>query len=232
MKTGKKLSKVLVPASCADDWKKLLADPGKQWKSGYSAHALAHCWQKADGIPKDVLRVLKKEPALKDLKAIFVIPEHKVPLPGGSKASQNDVWVLAETSDGLVSIAVEGKVSESFGPTVGAWLKNKTSGKEERLKFLCSELDLKQLSLDIRYQLLHRTVSAIIEAKRFHAHTAVMLVHSFSETNKGFEDYKKFISLFGLKAGVNESASKIVGKKEKINLIFAWINSADKDLDS
>ncbi|MFA7012304.1 MAG: hypothetical protein WC202_05045, partial [Desulfobacterales bacterium] len=46
------------------------------------------------------------------------LPEHKVPLPGGSRSSQNDIWVLARSKGQLISIAVEGKVSETFGPTV------------------------------------------------------------------------------------------------------------------
>ena len=34
---------------------------------------------------------------------------------------------------------------------------------------------------DARYQLVHRTVSALIEARRFAARHAVMLVHLFGE---------------------------------------------------
>lgn len=136
------MTKILIPASSPDDWKQFLADPGKQWKSGYSARALAYCWQDAGGMPKDFVEILGQVPALSGLKTLFAIPEHKVPLPGGSRASQNDVWVLAESSSGLVSIAVEGKVSEPFGPTVEEWFQTRTSGKEKRLKFLCQELGL------------------------------------------------------------------------------------------
>jgi hypothetical protein len=42
-----------------------------------------------------------------------------VPLPGGSTQSQNDAFVLARTPKGLVSITIEGKVSEPFGETLG-----------------------------------------------------------------------------------------------------------------
>jgi len=107
------------------------------------------------------------------------------PLPGGSRASQNDVWVLGESSAGLISIAVEGKVSEPFGPTVGEWFKNKTTGKEKRLQFLCNELGFDfSPPPKVRYQLLHRTVSAILEAKRFRTNEAVMVVHTFSTTDE------------------------------------------------
>ena len=91
------MGKVLIPASTPEDWKMFLADPEKHWKRGYSARSLAYCWQEADGIPTEVLTVLQQIPSLTDLETIFAIPEHQVPLPGGSTKSQNDVWVLGET---------------------------------------------------------------------------------------------------------------------------------------
>jgi len=32
----------------ADDWKQLLADPEKHWKTGFSARTFAHCWEEAN----------------------------------------------------------------------------------------------------------------------------------------------------------------------------------------
>ena len=225
------MSKILVPTTEAEDWKQFLADPKKQWKIGFSARALACCWEDAGGLPPEIISVLGQIPPLKDLKTIFAIPEHKVPLPGGGAASQNDVWVLGESSSGLVSIAVEGKVSEPFGPTVGEWFENKTSGKEKRLKFLCRELDFEYPPpLTVRYQLLHRTVSAILEAKRFRTSEAVMVVHTFSKTNEWFEDYQYFLTLFGLQAEANQAATTKIGKK--INLTFAWVHGSGKYLKS
>ena len=182
-------------------------------------------------MPLEVISVLGKLPAFKDLKTIFAIPEHKVPLPGGTRASQNDVWVLGESSSGLVSIAVEGKVSEPFGPTVGEWFNNEASaGKEKRLKFLCSELCLEYPPpLEVRYQLLHRTVSAILEAKRFRTIEAVMLVHTFSKTNEWFDDFQYFLSLFGLEGGINHAVTTKLGNE--INLSLAWVHGSDKYLE-
>jgi len=96
---------ILIPASSPDDWKRFLADPEKHWRTGYSARSLAYCWQEADGIPSEILSVLGQTPALQGLKTILAIPEHQVPLPGGRRPSQHDVWALAETATGLVSIA-------------------------------------------------------------------------------------------------------------------------------
>jgi hypothetical protein len=68
------MSRILIPATGPDDWKQFLADPDKQWKTGYSARSMAHCWQEADGIPADVSSVLKQSPDLANIEAIFVIP--------------------------------------------------------------------------------------------------------------------------------------------------------------
>ena len=225
------MSKILIPSTSPDDWQQFLAEPEKQWKTGYSARTLAYCWHEAGGMPTDIIAVLGQISSLRNLKTIFAIPEHKVSLPGGSRASQNDIWVLAESSVGLVSIAVEGKVSETFGPIVGEWFKNKTPGKETRLHFLCSELGLEfPPPSQVRYQLLHRTVSAILEAKRFRSSEAVMVVHTFSKSNEWLEDYQYFLSLFGLKSGVNQAVSTDLASG--INLSFAWVHGAEKYLKS
>lgn len=223
------MSKIFMPTTSPEDWKQFLSDPEKHWKSGYSAKSMAYCWQEAGEIPPDIIEVLKSIPQLNGLKTILAIPEHKVSLPGGSRASQNDVWALGEIESGLVSITVEGKVSESFDKTIGEWYENKTSGKEKRLKFLCEELDIDYPPpSNIRYQLLHRTVSAILEAKRFRALEAVMIVHTFSKTNEWLEDYQNFISLFGLKAGINQAVRTTL--HSKINLSFAWVHGSEKYL--
>jgi len=88
---------------------------------------------------------------------------------------------------------------------------------------LCGELGLTFPPPEgIRYQLLHRTVSAIIEAKRFRAKDAVMVVHSFSKNNEWLEDYQVFLSLFGLEAGVNQAVSTSI--ELDLTLHFAWVH--------
>ena len=87
----------MIAANEPEDWRHLLADPQKHWRRGYSARALAHCWQEADGIPAGCLAVLGRCEALQNLETLIAIPEHRVPLPGGKRSSQNDVGVLAAT---------------------------------------------------------------------------------------------------------------------------------------
>ncbi|MGE7768340.1 DUF6946 family protein [Peribacillus sp. NPDC096540] len=85
---------------------------------------------------------------------------------------------------------VEGKVNEDFGRTICKRLGLKpSSGLRQRVKFLLETLELERLSdvdiSGIRYQLLHRAASAIFLAQKFTSPNALMLIHSFSEGDKG-----------------------------------------------
>lgn len=212
------MSRIYIPSNNANEWAQFLAEPVKQWRTGYSARTLAYSWQEADGFPEEVRNILANEFPSPEL--LLAIPEHKVPLPGGSRASQNDIWVLARSGDELISIAVEGKVAEPFGPTVKEWQAEPSQGKTERLAYLLDLLGLPFAPETLRYQLLHRTASAIIEAKRFNASHALMLVHSFSQACEWFDDYAAFVSLMGGQANVDEVIS--VGGRSGVNLYLAW----------
>lgn len=228
----KRINRVFIPTNSADDWKGLLAEPDKQWKTGYSAKALAYCWEEAEGFPESVQKVFSKTsyPLFKGMIPLLVLPEYQVPLPGGARPSQNDIFVLAHSNEGLVTITVEGKVKEPFGPTVSEWLKNSSPGKQLRLEFLRERLELMNDSLDhIRYQLLHRTASVLIEAKWFNASSAVMLVHSFSQDQAWFEDYNEFLRLFD-QTGEPDSVT-FVGKRDGIDLYFSWVTAEDRYLE-
>jgi hypothetical protein len=117
---------------------------------------------------------------------------------------------------------VEGKVSEPFGPLVSEWFQNPSEGKKERLAFLCKTLGLDEEQVQsIRYQLLHRTASAVIEAERFNAKHALMLVHSFSSTSEWFDDFKAFARLFDAEADLDQLLQ--AGRLSDIDLYLGWI---------
>ncbi|MFO7652408.1 MAG: hypothetical protein R6X25_01150 [Candidatus Krumholzibacteriia bacterium] len=205
-----------------DDWRALLADPEQQWRAGYSAHALAHCWEAAGDLPGAVRRMLETEPLFRGFELLLAIPELQVSLPGGGRPSQTDLWVLGSIAGGLVSVAVEGKVSEPFGPTVGEWQRGASHGKITRLDYLCDLLHLRQSSAPrIRYQLLHRTASAIILARRFHAAHAVMLVHSFSPDRVCSQDYRMFAAALG---AVAQDGMIVVPSHREPTLSLAWVS--------
>jgi hypothetical protein len=213
---------ILVPTTSVDDWKRLLADPEKHWKDGYSAHALATRWQNTKGFPSEVAALLETNEATAGATLLLAIPEHQVPLAGGARASQTDLWALARTSRGLLSIAVEGKVSESFGPTVGEWQSGSSAGKRERWAALCALLEVEQqCDLAVRYQLFHRTASALLEARRFFAIGAVVIVHSFSRSQESFGDFQRFVALMGGSVSGPEQLVS-VAPREGLGLSFGW----------
>jgi len=207
-----------------EDWRALLADPEKHWRKGYSARTLAYCWEDTDGLPPEVAAAFvgSNDPLLEGLTPLLAVPEFKVPLPGGQRASQNDLFVLAKSTAGPISIMVEGKVSETFGPTLDEWKKEASPGKEERLRFILRKLDLDVfLKGTIRYQLLHRAASAVITGEQYRAAATVVLIHSFSEELAGWPDYKAFVSLFGVDAEVG--MIQRLGVASNIPLFGVWV---------
>lgn len=220
------MSRVYVPSSGPEDWQALLADPGKQWRAGCSAYELAHCWEGAGGWPPAVLALFADSgvPALQNMQLLAAFPEYRVALPGRGRASQNDLFVLARGSDGcLAAITVEGKVGETFGPTLAAWRPEATPDRSKRLREMQALLGLEGIPRHIRYQLLHRTASAVMAAQQFAATSAIMLVHSFSKDRAWFEDYGAFLGLFGVNAAHNHL--HLLRQLPELTLYAAWVQS-------
>jgi hypothetical protein len=103
------------------------------------------------------------------------------------------------------------------------WLEGASDGKRERLGAMSKLLTIGEPPPSIRYQLLHRTASAILEAQRFLASDAVMLVHSFSQADASLSDYQAFLGLLGVAGGVNQAVS--VGFRSGVQLHLAWVRS-------
>lgn len=222
------MKRVFIPSSSASDWRKLLADPDTQWERKASAMELAVSWeaaQKTDrGLPAEVAKVLDQHSSLAGARLLVALPEHKVTLKGRGKASQNDVWALLRVGNGYISMAVEGKAGEPFASTLEEWLKAASNGKTERLDFLCRVLQAATApSPDLRYQLFHRTASAVLEAQRFGVPLAVMLVQSFREDLQSWNDYSAFCSFLGataVRGGITEA--RRTGTEQ---LFLGWVDS-------
>jgi len=218
------MARILSFTAGPDDWKALLADPEKHWRIGYSARTLAHCWEAADGFPAEVSRALgsSQDVLLRNLSPLLAVPEFKVPLPGGPRASQSDIFVLAKSSVGPVAIMVEGKVNESFGPTLDEWHSEPSPGKNERLSYLLDKLGLRaKPEGTTRYQLIHRAASAVITGEQFRAAAAVLLVHSFSTKNTGWPDYQAFLKHLNVEA--TQGNVQRIPTASPIPLFAAWV---------
>lgn len=230
------MNRLFVPANGISDWRSRLADPEKHWKREASAFETAISWENAHrtarGIPREVTDVLDQAPELRDAILLAAFPEHKVSLPGGTRASQTDVWTLLKAKSGLISMAVEGKADESFGDTIDVWQKDQSDGKKDRLKFLCDLLQpAEEFSGSTRYQLLHRTASAILEARRFGAAHAVMMAQVFRPTCDSFMDYQQFGSCFGVSLSMNTLTR--IADHTNPTLYLGWAVaplSSDKDV--
>jgi hypothetical protein len=207
------------------DWEALLADPHKQWQEGFSARTLAHCWEAApaSGLPPEIQTVFDSatEPTVAGFKSFLAIPEFAVPLPGGGHQSQNDLFLLGRSPAGAIAVVVEGKVSESFGPSVGNWCVDASLGKRRRLNFLKSTLGVSSVPDEVPYQLLHRAASAIVEGSRYRAVAAVMLVHSFSQALARWNDYATFLGLFGVEARLG--VLQRLNGEQTVPLFAAWV---------
>ncbi len=214
------MKRIYVPTRCVHDWQRLLAEPEKQWETGFSARSLAYAWEEADGFPTTVQTVLHR--SFPGIEPLLILPEHQVSLPGGKAASQNDVWVLAKSGRELISIAVEGKASEPFGPTIREWNPDSSAGRQERFAYLKELLQVPDIPPDTRYQLLHRTASAVLEAERFNAQHAVLLIHSFSPENQWFDDFARFVNLFGKTAQVDRMVRADGDRCPALH--FAWVH--------
>lgn len=223
-------NKIYIPSKGADSWMNFLVHPEKQWETGYSAKALAYCWEAQDGFPKEFNEVLISSGL--ELKILLAIPEYKVNLDSDKAPSQNDLFVLSSHANRLAVIMVEGKVSEPFGKLIEDW--NDSKGKHHRFEFLAKELEINNKISELghlRYQFFHRTVSSILVAKQFHASKAMMIVHSFSKLDKGFDDYLKFVRLVNPK--IVPKANEVHMCKtlsSGIGVYIGWIKGDEKFL--
>ena len=73
----------------------------------------------------------------------------------------------------------------------------------------------------IRYQLLHRTASAVITADQYRAVAAMVLVHSFSERQCDWTDYEAFVGLFGPQACAGQAQR--LSSASSVPIFAAWV---------
>ena len=220
---AKKLQRIFVPTEGEASWQRLLADPELHWREGYSAHSLAVSWERAKGLPSSISAPFKAF-GFKDVTLLFGAPEWTTELPDGLRGSQSDLFALLRADNQTIAMTVEGKVREPFGPTVGEWLANKSPARPKRLDDLTRLLGMDQpLSPSLRYQLFHRTASAVIEAQRFKTDYAAMIVHSFAKGHDWFDDFAAFAKLLGLRS-VELNTVYEVPAPSAVPLLIGWVS--------
>jgi hypothetical protein len=217
------MKRIFVPTQSGSDWQRLLAKPTLHWKVGRSAMCAAAAWEDAgDKLPLEIANALDAVgvPELQSLQLLAAIPEWGVPLPGGDRASFTDVLALTRNDEGLCIVGVEAKVDEDFGPLIREKQNGASAGQLERLKYLQDLLGCK-FDGTVRYQLLHRTASALLTARDFHAQTAVMLIHSF-----GRADLRKDFDAFCAALKAKKLTADVYGhaRSARPKLYLAWVD--------
>jgi hypothetical protein len=183
--------------------------------------ALARCWEAAgEDLPEEIATIIHDtpHPVFAESRLLLAIPEYCVPLPGGSRATQTDLFALIGGRGGLGVLAVEGKVDEEFGPTVES---KQREGAAERLKYLHNLLGLSlEETAALRYQLVHRAAAAVLLAREFSASAAAMIVHSFSATKTWYGDFEAFV--LAMSGRIQEQGLISVGERGGIALHLGW----------
>ncbi len=226
------MKRIFVPTETGTDWQRLLGKPKIHWKKGRSAMSAAACWEESQPqLPSEIIQVLEgsREQSFSNLQLLVAIPEWEVELPGGNTTSQTDILAITRNNSGLVIIGVEAKVDEPFGPTLKDKKSDASEGQLERIAYLEQELGRSVPFQDhIRYQLLHRTVSALLTARAFHAPVAVMLVHSFSIVSKWRDDFEAFCQ--ELKCTSLSQDLREVPNIQRTRLILGWCKGNEEYL--
>ena len=219
------MKRIFVPTNAASDWQRLLAKPKLHWKKGKSAMTAAAAWEAAEGaLPSEIAELLQSsgDKRLAGLRLLAAIPEWEVELEGGDTASHTDVLVLARNDVGLGVIAVEAKVDEDFGPLLKDKRAEPSLGQSNRLSYLHSVLGIAALADSVRYQLVHRTASALLTAREFHAHVALMLVQSFGDRASLHQDFNFFCEAMGAKELA--PGIRLVPSMDRPALFLGWCN--------
>lgn len=230
----REISQLHLPIRTPEDVIPYLGSPG-HWRDGRSAKLVAEGWFSAKdrpelhGLPEMVRITLGRCPPVQasrfaEAELVDAFLERTIELGDGSTPSQTDVLAILRLSNELAIMAVEGKVNESFGPLVSEWLREAmpNSKKAARLARLSQTLGIEVSDCEnLRYQLLHRTASALYEARRYHARVAIMMVHSFDPKDAGFADFARFSAAIGI---VGVAATRLAGPihREGVDLYLGW----------
>jgi hypothetical protein len=213
-------------------WRAGLADPQLHWKRGRSAWELAVDWESCrdteTGIPQHVAEALDTHSDFQGSRLLLGVAEHSVVLDDSRRPSQNDLWAILRTEVGHVSVAVEAKSGEDFDKPIGDWLGDGSSRKSRRLSFLCETLGLlERPGNHVRYQLIHRAASALLEARRWGFERALLLVQSYGESKTSWTDFDVFGTVMGLTLFRNRVVGPCAACNEK--LYVAWVDSPPAD---
>ena len=183
-----------------------------------AALSVVDLWEAAKGMPPEISEILGA-----DAKLGHAIPGEIVPIPGGPGPSRCDVFALVGTENGVGAIGIFA-TNDGFDATVRDWLTGGVIDGKGRLGVVCNALEVQaQQTEELRYQLLHRMAAAIIKADK-RAKFVGLIVQSFSQEQKGFEDFEAFCVALGAK-DVLPGKPIWVTRPSGLKILLAWVDS-------
>jgi hypothetical protein len=186
------------PLSGPEDAIRLLASPAAPGKHKDAAYQTAHSWFDAQDLPAAVRATLESDPTYAGARLLKVFFE-KPSEANASGAGHTNVLAVVEVRSGLAIVGVVGKLNEPFGDYVSEW-NDGSPGRATRLAASIKQLGMPaDVATGLRYQLIHRTVSILLEAQTIGARKAVLLIQSFGSDHSptGFADLQMFGAVLG-----------------------------------
>jgi hypothetical protein len=169
----------------------------RQWKDGYSAKELARAWLRP-APPRELLELLASHPDLAGAEVDAAWPEREIPLespPFRGNTRNADLIAVGTCRSGRMVIAVEAKSNEPLGDLIGPYVLERQQVERSRVPERIDNLTralfgrpvvgpdgLDPTLATLRYQLLHATAAAILEAQRREAPIAVCVTHTFASS--------------------------------------------------
>jgi hypothetical protein len=217
------LPRLHVPVIEPEDVIRHLGHQEKHWKAGRSAYALTQLWFRAQQLPDSISSLFASHPDFGRAELIDAFFERQVDLGTPGRPSQTDLLAVISLDDRIAIMAVEAKAGEPFGDYVQHWLDG-SQAKFARLSALCATLNISvEVARTLRYQLLHRAASAILEAERYRSRIAILLVQSFVPNEASFADFTIFLRALGVACEI--SPGVLIGPVSigsSIALYAAW----------
>lgn len=208
-------------------WRDLLADPPRHWKDNRAARRLAEVWNVSDPLPPPEIREAWASTPFADFQPTVAIPAYEVEMPGGWHPARNDLLIVGLIGEELSLVMVQGKLSGTLGPHIDEVLHNPLPGKLRRIGFLKEVLELPDpLPESTCYNLLDRTASPLIEAKRLQARYAAMIITAFGPLDPCHEEYRHFASLFGV-TGAPDRLERLPAHSDP-ELWIGWVRMAEQ----
>lgn len=164
---------------------------------------LARAWFTAPApvVPPEVSSLLDSHPHSRGATLTEGWPELVTPLPFRGEGRNHDLVAVGTVGSRQLLLAVEGKVDETLGETIGTyWRKSKASPRSGAWKridsLLASVFGPNAVAIEhpwrtLKYQLLTAVVGTAIEARARKCDIAVLCIHEFITESAKPERLKK-----------------------------------------